>query len=298
MANVCKYKIKVNGTKISCLALVNMMPLYCGEKEILSVNGTDECFSMTFSGDCKWSVDAYTQKHKNLSSLSKEEIEQINDGMYWDYPLSEKSLMLNCEIFCVSADIDEETMWPYHEHYINGERNDENFPMELELIPGYDYNGRQKCIWEDFGTHGCKVQVDGKTKWYAGTQEVGDVVYVSTNGANMPGRVLEVAEHGIQRYVGCIIGCIGNVKEYNESDIEMWWKSKKPNERVENLSRLGFSMDNKITKDKFMKWTSEKWTIFGLNHTWQEFVHELDFGHTTLIEQSCWFDAMELLYTD
>ena len=42
MANICLYKIKVRGTRDACYALINMMPLYSWEKEILSEEGTDE----------------------------------------------------------------------------------------------------------------------------------------------------------------------------------------------------------------------------------------------------------------
>ena len=57
MANICLYKIKVKGTKTACYALVNMMPLYSWEKEYLSEEGTDEDYTLVFSGACKWSVD-------------------------------------------------------------------------------------------------------------------------------------------------------------------------------------------------------------------------------------------------
>ena len=35
MANICLYKIKVKGSKKSCYKLVDMMPLYSGEKEYI-----------------------------------------------------------------------------------------------------------------------------------------------------------------------------------------------------------------------------------------------------------------------
>ena len=66
MANICLYKIKVKGSKKACYKLVDMMPLYSGEKEYISEEGTDEDFTLVFTGDCKWSVDCYTKFEKDL----------------------------------------------------------------------------------------------------------------------------------------------------------------------------------------------------------------------------------------
>ena len=84
MANICLYKIKVKGSKKACYKLVDMMPLYSGEKEYISEDGTDEDFTLVFTGDCKWSVDCYTKFEKDLKPYTEEELDKVfknDDGL-------------------------------------------------------------------------------------------------------------------------------------------------------------------------------------------------------------------------
>jgi len=96
-----------------------MMPLYSGEKEDLYENGTDEAYEFVFSGNCKWSVSSYTFPLTNPKPLSIKEIEMIEDGDHWDKTLRDKSILLNCEIFCNYKDIDD-LSYAIYEHYDKG----------------------------------------------------------------------------------------------------------------------------------------------------------------------------------
>lgn len=139
MANICVYKIKVKGNQTACYRLINMMPLYCGEKEILFEEGTEDDFTLVFKGDCKWYVDAYTSPLADPQPLSAEEIEAIDDGDHWGVTLRDKSVLLNCEIFCNSKDIDD-SCWAIFDHYNKGEIVNDACPKELHIKRGRDFD--------------------------------------------------------------------------------------------------------------------------------------------------------------
>lgn len=132
MANICVYKIKVRGTETACYRLVDMMPLYCGETEYLSEEGSSDDFTLIFKGDCKWSVDAYTSPLSDPQPLSINEIEAITHGDHWDVTLQDKSILLGCEIFCNSMDVDD-SFEPIYEHYNKGEVIYDECPEELYI---------------------------------------------------------------------------------------------------------------------------------------------------------------------
>lgn len=48
MANVCLYKIMVKGNKKACYKLIDMMPFYSGEKEIILEESSDDNFTLVF----------------------------------------------------------------------------------------------------------------------------------------------------------------------------------------------------------------------------------------------------------
>ncbi len=130
MANICYYKIKVKGSRKSCYKLIDMMPVYSGEIVIIDELGSDKDYSLIFEGSCKNEIDAYTKKHKNISSLSKDKINNIKDGDYLDYPLSEKSLLLKVEILCNT--LSEDGFNKYF-HYNKGNSIKDKCPDELEI---------------------------------------------------------------------------------------------------------------------------------------------------------------------
>ena len=98
MANICLYKILVKGPKRACYALIDMMPLYSCEKEILREEGTDDQFELVFLGDCKWSVSAYTEWDNTLGPFTPDRIEKIEDGDLWNIPVAQKALVLGCQL--------------------------------------------------------------------------------------------------------------------------------------------------------------------------------------------------------
>lgn len=154
MANICYYKIKANGKKTECQKLIDMMPLYSGEKEIIKEEGDKDNYSLTFTGSCKWDVDAYTEKHNNLKQLSEEDIINIKDGDYWDYPIVEKSILLNLDILCNTLDEEEESLFL---HYNKGKKINDTCPEELEMNyeslfeeDDYDDNFSEEISLDDF----------------------------------------------------------------------------------------------------------------------------------------------------
>ena len=132
MANICLYKIKVKGRQQACYALVNMMPLYSSEKDYLLEEGTEDDFTLVFTGDCKWAVDCYTSPMKDPKPFTQEELDAVNDGDHWDKTLKDKSILLDCEIFCNSKDIDD-SCWSVYEHYNRGKKINDECPKELHI---------------------------------------------------------------------------------------------------------------------------------------------------------------------
>lgn len=190
MANVCQYKIQVTGTKVACNALINMMPLYCDEKEILSEEGTDEKYTIVFSGACKWSVDSYTNPMDNPQPLTQEKIEAVEEGDHWDKTLKDKSALLSCEIFCCSIDADEKTP-EILEHYICGKEScHDTFPTELlfysinddreERIELYYNSDDVQC----FSLHGYSnsLLVDILQKYNYKSEKIKDIQSFSVDG--------------------------------------------------------------------------------------------------------------------
>jgi hypothetical protein len=132
MANICLYKIKVIGMKKACYALVNMTPLYAGEKQYLYESGTDEEFTLIFLGTCKCGINAYTVPMKNPRPLTDEELDAIKEGDHWDKTLIDKSILLNCEIFCDSKEMDD-YCYSIYEHYNRGKKIYDNSPENFHI---------------------------------------------------------------------------------------------------------------------------------------------------------------------
>ena len=139
MANICLYKIKVKGTKLSCEKLIDIMPLYNWEKYILDTKGEEEDYEIVFLGACKNHINAYTTSLKNPLPLTKEEIEKIEDGDYWTTTLCDKSILLNCEIFCNFKDIDNNG-YAVYVHYKKGREIFDECPKEIHIKRGRDYD--------------------------------------------------------------------------------------------------------------------------------------------------------------
>ena len=114
------------------------MPSFNRDKDILSEEGTDDNYTLVMIGDCKWSVSAYTENMKDPKPFTLEELEAIGDGDHWDKTLKDKSVLLGCEIWCNSKDI-EDRSWAIYEHYKNGVEIRDECPKELHIKKGREY---------------------------------------------------------------------------------------------------------------------------------------------------------------
>ena len=293
MANVCLYKIKVQGPKTNCYKLVNMMPLYSGEKEYISEEGTDEEFTLVFYGDCKWSVDAYTDHTMEVTPFTPEAVENIQDGDHWNMPLEKKAIALGVEIWCNSKDIDD-AGWSTYEHYDkNGHYINDECPKELHIKRGRDYDwGYEESaptttnptmnLAAAIATPMYKVRfVNGGTYNYQGLDatykradyEVGDLVMVDTPAkAGVIGQVMAKEDTG-GAYLAPIIKKVGHCSTFNPEDIEAWWKFLKPKERTALMERLNIE---KKTKAGFANHWFEKWVEYGQKEDdWNKFFKEI-----------------------
>lgn len=278
MANICLYKIKVKGRSKACYALVNMMPLYSWEKEYISEEGTEDDFTLVFLGACKWGTSAYTSPISNPKPFTEEELDAVEDGDHWDKTLKDKSILLDCEIFCNSKDIDD-SCWSIYEHYNRGEEIFDECPKELHIKRGRDYDnyGDIAIAVSDAPTkigRKCKVKFESGAYYYSGEFEIGDLVYSDGAKSGNLGRVVAVEDNvNIHGYYE-IKSKVGHADPFIEEDIEAIWKSYKPKERKEYLVKLG--LDETITKKKFISIMDYKWTQFAVKkNDWTAFLKSL-----------------------
>ena len=278
MANICLYKIKVKGRQRACYALVDMMPLYSWEKEYLSEEGTEDDFTLIFLGACKWGVDCYTSPMKDPKPFTDEELNAVQDGDHWGVTMRDKSVLLDCEIFCNSKDIDD-SCWSVYEHYNRGKVIRDECPKELHIKRGRDYDqyDYEPAVGisppESYGRK-CKVKFESGAYYYAGDYEIGDIVYSDGSMSGKLGRITAIEDnafvHGLQK----INKKVGHADSFVEEDVEAIWKSYKPKERKEYLAKMG--LDEGMTKKKFISVMDYKWTKFAVKENdWQKFVELL-----------------------
>lgn len=276
MANICLYKIKVKGTKKACHKLIHMMPLYSGDKDVLREEGTDENYELVFTGDCKWSVDSYTKFEEDLKPYTDEELDKVRDGYGWNYPLTNKSTLLDCEIFCNSKDIDD-CCYAVYEHYNKGIEIFDECPKELHIKRGRDYDEWYDPESEPETSYVqvpiCKVRFeDGRAYWYTGDFKVGDLVLVKGAKEGCLGIVKETKIGYACLYE--VIRCIKNIELFKSEDIENIWSSYKAKERREYLNKLG--LDEKMAKKKFLSVMESKWVEFAREENdWEKFIESI-----------------------
>lgn len=128
MANICWYQVKAKGDKKNIMFLYHSMPVY---NYIDLISSSDD--TIIFSGDCKWSLDAYCEnsnadiKIDVNKYISDTDTKLINDPTeYIYYTLEDKSKILNCDIEVFSEyedyDIDnDEGDRPLYQHFSKGE---------------------------------------------------------------------------------------------------------------------------------------------------------------------------------
>ena len=276
MANICLYKVMVKGPKLNCYKLVDMMPLGDWEKDYLFEEGTDDNFTLIFIGGCKWAVDYRTSRHRDIVPFTKEQIEAIQDGDYWEYPLNEKSILLGVDIMCNSKDIDD-SCWAEYEHYNKGKAIYDECPKELHIKKGRDYDNGYDVVLplssivnQSKDIPICKVKFQGGAYWYKGDFEVGDIVKVDGKKAGVLGRVIEKSM-GTGTDFANVVEKIGHVGDFIIVDIEKIYSSRKTADRREWLKNKGF--DEKTTKVKFVSLMEWEWVAFALeNNNWSEFL--------------------------
>ena len=275
MANICLYKIKVVGRKRACYALIDMMPLYSGDKDIVFEDGTDEEYSLIFTGDCKWHVDAYTQALTNPQPFTPEELDAVSDGQYWQVPILQKSILLDCDIMCNSKDIDAGGK-AYYEHYNRGVVINDECPKEIHIKRGREYDyGFVEIEREHIAGTECKVKFEKGAYMYRGDFEVGDIVKVEGAKAGALGRVIKaVKTEDCNMTLYEITEKVGYATPFKEKDIEKIWDSFKPADRKLWLVAMG--LDEKTTKKKFLSVMDYKWTEFALTENdWEKFLNSI-----------------------
>ena len=155
MATICNYEIHVKGRKKAALFLFTAMPAY-GDKEITHEEGTDEEYILWMKGDCKGSLDAYTEKKLGITtvlySLTEDELRNEEVGVdYWYLPLSLKSKLLKLEILAHSWSV--ESKFESFEHYQNGQLVDSktvrpSIPKAIKKL-----NESPKWVLSDYPTY-------------------------------------------------------------------------------------------------------------------------------------------------
>lgn len=282
MANICMYKIKVIGRQQACYAFIDMMPSYSYEKEILEESGTEDNYELILKGDCKWSVSSYTSPMSNPMPFTQEELDAVQDGDHWDKTLRDKSVLLDCEIFCNSKDIDD-SCWAIYEHYDKGKVIHDECPKELHIKRGRDYDTGCDIVIplsSVTGTHNhygtlCKVKLQGGTYWYVGEYEINDIVTVDGAKKGLMGIVTEVDKDRSTSGYLKILEKVGHVSEFKENEVELIWKSYKPAARKEYLLRIG--LETEITKKKFLTLMYWKWVEYCVkNDNWEEFLKSIE----------------------
>ena len=155
MANICSYKLKIQGKKNACYAFFGSMPAY-GDKSIIKESGTDDNYTMLCDGDCKQSVNCYCKPWPGTKTvvlpLNYMDAYSVAEDKYWYHTVKERSEMFQVEVWCNSGDgedigfnifddedgliIEEAPIIPgilYYEHYKNGIEIQDTCPEEIYL---------------------------------------------------------------------------------------------------------------------------------------------------------------------
>ena len=140
MANICKYKVIVKGRKNACYAFYGSMPAY-NYNNIIEESGTDENYTLRFSGDCKWSVEQYSKAWEGSFPVvlpdNPDEAMKEAQEKYCNIFVQDRSQMFNVEVLCNSAGIEDfdpaEGPEEIFEHYINGLDIYDDCPSELRF---------------------------------------------------------------------------------------------------------------------------------------------------------------------
>ena len=158
MANACKYEIRARGAKNHVMRLGQMMPCsYDMDPKMLNAEGTKDDFRICFTGDTKWSLDAYCHGKRNVVLPF-----DLEDG-YWDdlpdedlddffcsaweelatLPMRQKSELLQIGIYALLADESFGYISIYH-------WNCGELIYSVELIEGWRWRQYDCTPYEDY----------------------------------------------------------------------------------------------------------------------------------------------------
>lgn len=233
MANYCKYSIRVKGKELACNAFWAMIPVL-DWSEITDIETEDGLTVMTGEGYCKWALDAYISYHDNLRKLTDQELQDIVDGKdttnYWEYPVEEKSLLCDVQVWACSADIENYT-GIYEECYFSG----------VQQYFGYDdiYEELSYTIKKEAMEEASRVKfTDGKSYLYAGIYEPGTIVEVEGSKKGMLGMVTG-NEFTTMYNLNSISKKLGQIEPAHFLDLKSIWYSLSVEERKQLISQLG-----------------------------------------------------------
>lgn len=147
MANFCEFKFEIRGKKNACYAFLGSTS--AEDHSIDHESGTEENYVIQYSGSCKYFPDAYCKDWEGdtpvaIPADAKAAFDEAYK--YIPYNLQSRSKMFGIEALCNYCDIDglqeameytgeefdfSEGIGDSFEHYLNGERIEDNCPDDL-----------------------------------------------------------------------------------------------------------------------------------------------------------------------
>ena len=276
MNKQCLYKIKVKGTKNSCYGVMKMTPSYLKEKVVTYEYGTDMEYTLIFEGDCKYCIDLKTSELFPYCDYLFELFDEIKrgeyDGLLNDYKynvsLGYISEGLCCEIWCsMYANNDYTnrilTTNPHpnfiYRHYIKGLDIFDDCPDDIlfkeEGSPRilthkwFYYSAEASCSKVKFSS--------GRSYWYIGDYDIGDVVLVNGSNFENPGLVIEKSTLRKNPASAQILCKSKNGELFDAGYFVNLWESLPIKERRLYLFKL--DLDIMMTKKAFLSMLEREW---------------------------------------
>ena len=136
MANYCNYLIRAKGTKKAALMAFASTPKSGDFDYIIAEFGTEEEYVVWYQGECKWSLDAYSQKYEgtkiDLSEFSEEALRNGEGYDFWNLSMKDRSKLFGLDLFAHSWS--GESMFDEYERWENGHTSASNKERHFELL--------------------------------------------------------------------------------------------------------------------------------------------------------------------
>lgn len=152
MADICNYKIKVHGRKNACYAFMGSTSKY-DDVDILHEYGSEDNYTLIFSGCCKWAIDMYCHDFKGEKPVilpnNADELYSHAEDKYWYHSVQERSEMFQVEVWCNSGSPEtfESVIYDILE---SGELTLDDIKDNDEFTPYmYEHYNCGKEIWDD-----------------------------------------------------------------------------------------------------------------------------------------------------